>query len=127
MLAATAAILPSLMATSRIALSLFFPSITWPPFSSRSYSGWAIAHTAAANRINAFIGVDLFTITRFDGGGVGSVQSSLLHHDPGPAGRLATMVQTAIARTSGAEVRRPCGVGGTGSQERRSLNGNCAS
>src|SRR6266571_5395610 len=36
--AATSAIFPALMATSRIALILFFPSITCPPFSSRSYS-----------------------------------------------------------------------------------------
>src|ERR1700675_385303 len=38
MAAATAAILPSRIATSRTALILFFPSTTWPPFSSRSYS-----------------------------------------------------------------------------------------
>ena len=34
--AATSAILPFLMATSRIALILFLPSMTCPPLSSRS-------------------------------------------------------------------------------------------
>src|SRR5262245_52765127 len=37
MLAATAAILPPAIATSRTALMLFRASMTWPPFSRRSY------------------------------------------------------------------------------------------
>jgi hypothetical protein len=36
MFVVTAAILPSLIATSRTALIPFFPSITWPPLSRKS-------------------------------------------------------------------------------------------
>src|SRR4051794_40949524 len=41
MAGATAAIRPLRIATSRTASILFFGSITWPPFSRRSYAGWA--------------------------------------------------------------------------------------
>src|SRR5579884_1046451 len=55
MFCATAAILPSLIATSRTALILFLPSMTCPPLSSRSYS-CANAQPAARSTINSFIG-----------------------------------------------------------------------
>src|SRR5688572_5140633 len=48
MRAATAAILPSAIATSRTAERLFFGSITWPPRSSTSYFCCAWAWVAAA-------------------------------------------------------------------------------
>src|SRR5205823_4261645 len=47
--AATAAIRPSFMATSRRALILFFGSMTWPPFSRRSYS-WPYTKPALSSR-----------------------------------------------------------------------------
>src|SRR4051812_1186886 len=55
-LAATAAIFPSLIATSRNALIPFLASITCPPCNSRSYLGCAKAQTQTdASRNNSFM------------------------------------------------------------------------
>src|SRR5438270_6778118 len=46
----TAAIVPCVMATSRMAETPFLASITWPPLSSRSYWVCAPAHDARTRR-----------------------------------------------------------------------------
>src|SRR3984893_817325 len=52
MAAATAAILPLVMATSRTALIRFLASMTWPPFKSRSYCCCAAALPVQERRRN---------------------------------------------------------------------------
>ena len=65
MFAATAAILPSLIATSRTALIRFLPSMTWPPLISRSKSVCAQAIPARDRANQTLVRVIVFSLKVF--------------------------------------------------------------